>query len=281
MSKEALLSGIIVLDFPFIMAMMTSKRALRPQPDCDPRPSGSVFRGPVPIAPMPSRLATAVGCVFGVGLLLGAVGCDKPIDIPPLEVKAVDAYGMRLDEQATPQQVAYALLRSIRDDFNAAQAHDREKQKDAFRVTFSLAAFRAINAQLEDAEQGLPSEKPAQASGFSRERAIRIHSVIHHWTPIFSHYVRSFDADAQGLMSRMIVAVDQDGQRADVHLDAVHDPAAPDADEHKVRLHITLAKESADSGQASYWRVARVGFLGLPGQSATQSAPAGGPGPSS
>ena len=74
-------------------------------------------------------------CWAGVACLTLVVlgGCRRDLDIPPMEVKTVDAYGVKLDAAAPPKQVVYVLLRALRDDVEASQAWDKAKKKQAFK----------------------------------------------------------------------------------------------------------------------------------------------------
>ena len=199
-------------------------------------------------------------------LALLIAGCTETVNVPPMDVKVVDAYGVRLDEQATPQQVAYVLLRSLRDDVTAAQAGDRQRQKDAFRVTYSLAAFSEI-------EKRLLAGLGQSTLGAARQR--KIYDVINHWAPIVGHYVRSFDLDEKTAVARMKTASLPDNS-AVVLYEVVHDPQATGPADRPVILEITLVREKATAGPQEFIRVARVDFRGLAQRPATRP-PATGP----
>ncbi len=219
------------------------------------------------------------------------VGCSRPVEIPPTDVKVVEAYGLKLDEQASPEQVVYVLLRSIREDVEASQAKDRPAQQKAFEVTFSLGAFGEIASRLA---AGL-DEKGRERLTQLRDK--RIHDVINHWAPIVSHYVKSFELDEKIAAVRMRVAKTALGSKpaAIVLYDAAHDPTATEpADRQPATIEITLVKEPASGGSQEFWRVARVAFRGpragtpaepaipdlpppVPMAPAPQSQPAGGP----
>ncbi|HSW46569.1 MAG TPA: hypothetical protein VLM89_13460 [Phycisphaerae bacterium] len=219
------------------------------------------------------RLEAGPTWVLGCTLILAAVvtlsGCTRPVEIPPMDVKVVDAYGVKLDDFSPPQQVVYVLLRSLREDVEAAQAGDRSRQKEAFKVTFCLAAYGEIENRLK---QGLG----VADLGDSRER--KIYDVINHWAPIAGHYVRSFEMDEKAAIDKFRTTVSSDGGSAVVLTDVVHDPESPDpADRRPVVFEVNLVREKSSDGSREFWRVARVDFRGLAGRPASRpvSGPAG------
>jgi hypothetical protein len=217
---------------------------------------------PFPAVLLPSP---ALCCAFAApGLLMILVGCSsKKEEIPPAEVKAVTAYGMTLDDSATPKQVAFVLLRSIADDVQAAQAHDTEKQKAALRITHSLGAFIAIEKGL----QRVSKEDPI-AIQISQDRDAGLYEFTRLWAPTVSHYIRSFDTDFETAARRMRIS-NQTAITVQVLYDVCHDPAKPT--EQTATIDIELTRENG--GVLSYWRVARVGFR-YPMGTRTRPAPA-------
>ncbi len=201
----------------------------------------------------------AVGLAALVVVPLTFAGCSQPVEIPPTDVKVVEAYGLTLDEQATPEQVVYVLLRSIREDVEAAQAKDRPAQRKAFRVTFSLGAFDEIERRLAAGMDQKARERLAQL------RDKRIYDVINHWAPIVSHYVRSFEIEQKAAIARMRVekTVLESKPAAIVLYDAAHDPTATEpADRQPATIEVTLVQQTASGGSSEFWRVARVAFRG-------------------
>ncbi len=194
--------------------------------------------------------------IAGLGMI-GAAGCRQNIDVPPTEVKAVEAYGVRLDETASPQRVVYVLLRSLRDDVEASQAKDRPRQKKAFETTFSLAAFSEIERRLVKA-MGLEDK-----GGLADMRGQRLHEVINHWAPIVAHYIRGFDTDLNTAVERMKVFQQPQGTTAHVLYEVCHDPSQSDpAHRQPALLDVELAKEKSASGSQEFWRVAVVSYRG-------------------
>lgn len=190
--------------------------------------------------------------------LVWAAGCAPSEVPPPAEVKTVSAYGLTLDESATPEQVVYVLLRAIADDVTAAQAHEHDKQREALLLTYRLGAYSVIEKRLVDVlNQSLASE--VKSLGKDRDR--RLFDFVKGWAPIASHYVRGFDTDSRAAMARMSVQASPDGERIHVYYPVCHDPQESDpAKRQEATLDIELAKEKA--GSRSYWRVARVAFKG-------------------
>lgn len=228
--------------------------------------SGSSSKSPLPLVPAGALVATVV--------LTCLTGCSAPDEgIPPAEVKPVTAYGLRLDTTATPKQVAFVLLRSIADDVQAAQAHDTTRQKEALRLTHSLAAYSTIAARI-----GESPNRPADAAR-SKARDRRLYTFVKDWAPIAAHYIRSFDTDVEAAGRKMVVANETP---TSVHLlyDVCHDPAETDpAKKQTATLAIELSRESVSG--LSYWRVAKLAFASPKSHSkpatATRTAPASGP----
>lgn len=204
-------------------------------------------------------------------VLLG--GCQRKLDIPPMEVKTVEAYGVKLDAAASPKRVVYVLLRSLRDDVEASQAWDRAKKKEAFQTTFALAAFGTIKSILLNNPVLLNAREGEVADALARST----YDAVDHWAPIAGHYVPSFEVDEQAAIARMTDVVAPDGRNGRVYVDVSHDPQAQDpARRQDATLVVDMAKEKgADGGE--YWRVVRLGYQPRM-KVVTASAPATTPG---
>jgi hypothetical protein len=205
---------------------------------------------------------TVLACTLSTALLFCS-GCSKHEDIPPMTVKPVTAYGLTLDASASPKKAAYALLRSLRADVEAAQSHDRQAQREAFETTFSLAAYSRIDKRLRAA---LKPEGKSERDGSGEKNLWReqIYEVINHWAPVVAYYVESFDTDLDRALAKMQSTVGgPNGSEATVLYPVCHDPAAtaPDARE-RVILRIDLVKTPASKGREQFWRVVWVGFRG-------------------
>ncbi|UCD29850.1 MAG: hypothetical protein JSV03_05055 [Planctomycetota bacterium] len=189
-----------------------------------------------------------------ITLLAGCTDTDK--DIPKTELKTVSAYNLTLDENATPKQVAYVLLRSLADDVTAAQNHEHEKQKEAFNLTFSLAAYAQVEKQIVETENRTRINK---ITSLGDKRDKKIFKFVKYWAPIVGHYIKSFDTDMESAEKNMQVELSQDGGTAHVYRKVAHDPAETDPEKQQTAtLDITMVKEK--TGVREYWRVALIGY---------------------
>lgn len=201
----------------------------------------------------------------GKGMLFVLIGClaggcvDSTDRLPPPKVETVTAYGMTLDESATPKQVAYVLLRSLAEDVKASQAQppDREAQREANLITWSVAAPNVIEQRiLATARQ--QANDPNRYKSLGENRKQEIYRVVNLWAPIVAYYVGSIDKDPQAAMERMQVQSSSEERVAHVFYEVWPDASRPDADRHQT-LDIELVKEKGEDGK-EYWRVARVGY---------------------
>ena len=106
-----------------------------------------------------SKANAVVLPVLAAALLVGSTACRRDVRLADKKlrnptVKAVSAYGMTLDEQASPQQVAFATLRAIRDDFLAP---DREAREKALDIQFELCAANKISERNIPKRLGFPT----------------------------------------------------------------------------------------------------------------------------
>ena len=178
---------------------------------------------------------------MSVALCLALAGCSRDArlvgrNVRSVTVKPVTHYGVTLDENATPKQVAYVLTRAIRDDFLAATSEDREASLD---VQFDICAANVINAR--------------NTTAISRDEFV--HNVVYHWTPTVSHYVGGFDtewAKAEPRLVQSAVRTDGEGtKKCEVRMEL----ADPDGDPGASVVMITWL--TRDKG---LWRVTHVGF---------------------
>ena len=216
------------------------------------RPNSPRFRS-CSRPPVLRRLGGAAAALAVTLTLSGLTGCGSEEEIPPTVVKSVTAYGLTLDNRATPQEVAFALLRSIADDVKAAQAYDTKAQKEALRVTHSLAAYSTIAARI-----GVSNTQGGRAQTEKGLREKKVYSFVKGWAPIVAHYVRSFDVDPQTATRRMQIP-NRSQKSVHIYYDVSHDPAETDpAKQQTATIEIELVQESADG--LSYWRVAKIAF---------------------
>jgi hypothetical protein len=161
---------------------------------------------------------------------------DKKLRNPM--VKPVSAYGMTLDEQSSPKQVAFATLRAIRDDFLAP---DREAREKALDTQFALCAANKI------------SEK--NITSLSREEWL--YEVVSKWTPTVSHYVPDFPVDWEKAEKRLKlrgpIESAEGATTCDVLMEVDNVKAGRDPNA-RVVLVVWLVKDSG------FWRVTHLGF---------------------
>lgn len=206
------------------------------------------------------RLITLAGAALA---LAGGAGCTEPEEeIPPAEVKTVEHYGITLDESATSKEVVYVLLRSLGDDFRASQpeAPDLDKQKAAMDLTYSLAAFSMIEQRILGTIN-IDRSAENKITSLGEDRDEKLYEFTKMWTPIVSHYVGSFDEDFEAFAAKVWTLTSLDGKTAHVYYDVCHDPSVTElADRQTATLDVELVREAA--GVQSFWRVARIDYLG-------------------
>lgn len=178
------------------------------------------------------------------GIFAVAVWCDCGRDtrlagqkVRDPQVRTVTMYGQTLDQQASPEQVGFATLQAIRDDFKAKARVDRDAALDK---EFDLAAANEIQAR--------------NRSSMSRNEYI--HNVVYRWTPTASHYVDDFPSTFEQAKSRFVArkAAPAAGSKAsECELGIELADANGDPNAHVVLL-IWLAQDQG------YWRVLHLGF---------------------
>ena len=169
-------------------------------------------------------------------------GCARDVrlsgkNVPDVQVKPVTMYGMTLDEAATPEQVVFAAMQAMRDDF--ASPKDREAH---LLKQFDLCAANYLRSKNRG---GLPDNE-------------FVYNVVYRWTPTVAHYLGDFPADWESARTRL------------VRRDAKADPSAKDAVEMS-----EVAMEVRDPGgdpranavmlawlvkDKGLWRVTHFGF---------------------
>jgi hypothetical protein len=195
--------------------------------------------------PILIRLAVATGCTalfLSVWPLCG--GCSRDVrlagrKVTTVNVRPVTMYGLNLDQSATPEQVVFAALQAIRDDFHAKSDADREA---ALARQFDLCAANVI--------------KQKEKTSISGDEFV--YNVVYRWTPTIAHYIPSFPADAETARAKL---VRRPGKQPDTAQDSeeiievameADDPSGnPTA---KVVLIAWLAKDN------NLWRILHFGF---------------------
>jgi hypothetical protein len=194
-----------------------------------------------------------------VGLLTVALflsGCKDPSladqEIPPVSIGPVETpYGLTLDENASPKDVAYVFLRAARDDYRAAQASKIEEQKAALYLQIALAAADDISGEIDRLydRKSMPVQR-------SRDEAV--YKLAISWTPTVAHYVDNFTDDRAAMQARMIV-------QPNLSRSSSNKPRSTDVlfrvsrDESNAMIRISLIEQTG-SDQKRYWRIAEVGY---------------------
>jgi len=174
----------------------------------------------------------------------GLPGCGRDVRLADerlrdVTVRTVTHFGVTLDEDAEPEQVAYVLLRAIRDDFLAATPQEREKALD---VQFDVAAANAITA----------------GSQSSLTRNELLYYVVHMWTPTVSHYVHDFETEWEHAKERLRRAAVREANESKLgrrEAQLVMEVKDPGGDPNASALLVVSLVEDND-----YWRVMRLGF---------------------
>lgn len=152
-------------------------------------------------------------------------------------VRSVTHYGVTLDQQAAPEQVAFVLLRAIRDDVAAKSKEDREAALDK---QFDLCAANVLQKR----------------NRTSMPRDELIHSVVYHWAPTVSHYVGDFETDWGKAAPRFIRGKAAKDSKASPEETEVYMELADPSGDPKARVVMVIWMVQ-DGG---FWRVTHLGF---------------------
>jgi len=204
-----------------------------------------------------ARASAVAWCRFlmaGV-VTIGLYSCSEPggdaeqtervrrLTVP---VRTVIDSGLTLDENATPQQVVYALLQAIKDDVRAG--HDQEARQRAIDRQLALCAPVEIDLRF-----GGPR------SIETREQAV--YRVVNLWGAVVGYYADSLDGDLAAMSADMEVTALPPGRSDRAGTGELRkvilplpDPQAPDDPRRRARLRVDLARES------DRWRVCHVGY---------------------
>ena len=160
-------------------------------------------------------------------------------DIRDVTVRTVTHYGVTLDQEATPQQVTYVLLRAIRDDF---LAKDKAAGDAAIDPQLDVCAANEIYAMYPT----------------NLDRAESIYKVARRWTPTVAHYVHDFETEWAKAESRFtklgpqpVTGSTTGANECQVIMELADPSGDPNAN---VLLVVRLVQDRG------YWRVFRVGF---------------------
>ncbi|MFQ5413435.1 MAG: hypothetical protein ACE5E6_03155 [Phycisphaerae bacterium] len=151
-------------------------------------------------------------------------------------VRVVEHYGIRLDRDATPKQVAYVLLRAVYDDFRADTPAERDAAMD---VEFDVCA----------------ADELARTNTTSMTRDEFITMVVRLWTPTLAHYVGSFPRSWEEADRRLVVSpiarAPRKSEMVGVKMVAADPSGDPNAD---VVVVVWMVKDDR------FWRVTHTGF---------------------
>ncbi len=183
----------------------------------------------------------------------GATGCRQDTrlagrEVPHVTVRTVTDGNVVLDRSASPKQVAYALLRAIRDDVRATSAPARQ---EALRRQLDLCAPDAIFGKYQQVHQRTRPQ-------YKADRDETVYAVVDSWAPTYAYYVDSFDVEWSQAEQAMVV---QDRPKladdaAAVEKYVLVEMADPSGDANAAAVAmLTLVKEGG------YWRVLNVGFV--------------------
>jgi hypothetical protein len=162
------------------------------------------------------------------------------------EVVTADYYGVRLDEKATPRDVAYVLLRSIEDGAKAVGAPAPAEQvrglRQARETQLAVAAPQTILQFYQQA--GYPME------GSMAEEKVILKAVLG-WSQLLGYYVGGFGLDHREAWTEMIEPSSHaPSPKAMVLFEAKKN-------EFKTGVAVRLARE------ADRWRIYMVNFADL------------------
>ena len=190
--------------------------------------------------------ARSVGAAVAVAAATLIVWCGCGGDarlagrkIRTVTARSVSLYGLTLDQHASPEQVAYVLLRAIRDDVSAKNSEEREAALDK---EFDLCAADAIQSRN-------PTRLP---------RDEFIHNVVYHWAPTVSHYAGDFETEWGKAAARFVrkdVKPVKDAKTEAAECEIAMQVADPGGDpKASVVMLVWLAQDGG------YWRVTHLGF---------------------
>ncbi len=191
-------------------------------------------------------LAIVLGC--GLGCREDARLAGKAV--PHVEVRTVEDQNITLGPEASPKQVAFVLLRAIRDDILAgADLEAREK---------------ALDRQLAVCDPDYIYDLYLRFYGdrATTRRDEWVYRKVHVWAPTLAYYVDGFDFDLPTAEALMVEGSDPSekwtGQTTHVDLPAAN---AQDVGAADVMVRVRLHRAGEEQG---HWRVFSIGFAGRP-----------------
>ena len=171
-------------------------------------------------------------------------GCDRDARLAgqklrEVTVETVTHYGVALDQEASPEQVAYVLLRAIHDDF---LAEDETAREAALDKQFDVCAANEL----------VPESLP------DHERREMLYRLVHRWTPAVAHYVHGFETEwekAQARFTRLGMQPSPNSKGGGMECQILMELEDPGGDPNaRVLLAVGMIQDNG------YWRVIRLAF---------------------
>ncbi len=190
-------------------------------------------------------IARVLGLASLLVLMGGCADRGRPSagDFMPASNDVVTAYGMTLDENATPEQTVWVLLMAIRDDAQSRMNSPEWREHIKLQCTLTHVEFLRRNAKA-----------PLSSSDEA------IFALVHGWAPALNYYVEHFDDDFESAKNRMssqrIGSAQLPGVGEDAHI--VDYALTGTGLDSGVRIRFVLSKT-----QKGYWRAFRL-ILGPP-----------------
>ncbi len=184
------------------------------------------------------------GVPVALALLVMWCGCDRDARLTGQKLREVTVgtvthYGVTLDQDASPEQVAYVLLRAIHDDF---LAEDETAREAALDKQFDVCAANEL----------VPESLP------DHERREMLFRLVHRWTPAVAHYVHDFETEwekARARFTRLGMQPSPNSKGGGMECQIVMELEDPGGDPNaRVLLAVGLIQDGG------YWRVMRVAF---------------------
>jgi len=210
---------------------------------------------------------------------LGMAACRRDArladhTIPHVEIGTVSDQGVVLGPEASPKEVAYVLLKAVREDVLAGSDLDARRQ--------------ALDRQLAVCDPDYIYDLYRRVFGDRTvdSRDEWVFKKVYLWAPTLAYYVDAFDFDLATAEARMRETGDAraekwTGRTTLVDLPVLDPKGRPGAGVVvRVRLH-RAEGEGGTSPTGGYWRVFGVGFAGRPkpadqARSDSATKPAGG-----
>ena len=190
--------------------------------------------------------ATMGALLLGAMTGIGAGGCKEDVmlhgaKIRHVEIGTVTDQGLVLNAEASPKQVAFVLLRAIRDDVLAGG--DREARERAFQRQLDVCAPETVYKRCK-----------RQYDPFVVDRDESVYKVVRSWAPTLARYVDAFGFEWTGADSQLVQGKGPQSaseETAPVFFEAADPDGDPNA---SVVVQVLLTREKG------FWRVGQVGF---------------------